>query len=93
MTPTSHGGRLRSPSTHSSNAVKAVSAMAVCDICTVVNGGIMNWARRISSNPTTDKSRGTSSDSSNACRITPIAVRSLEQTTAEGGFARQPEQT
>src|ERR1700733_4849723 len=50
-------GDLRRTSVRSAlNARRAISA---CDIFTVVKGGITNWARRMSSNPTTESSLGT----------------------------------
>ena len=71
-------------SRESSNAENDNWAISVCDICTVVSGGAMNWASLMSSNPTTDKSRGILRPRSNAARITPTAVISFEQSTAEG---------
>src|SRR3984957_14361900 len=41
------------------NALNAMRASSACDICMVVNGGIVNSDRRMSSKPTTDKSLGT----------------------------------
>ncbi len=46
------------PSTPIINALNAYSAKSVCDIWTVVNGGVVKLESRISSKPTTDKSRG-----------------------------------
>jgi len=71
-------------SRESSNAENDNWAISVCDICTVVSGGAMNWASLMSSNPTTDKSCGILRRRSNAARITPMAVISFEQSTAEG---------
>src|ERR1035438_1665728 len=67
-----------------SNPENDKEAISVGDICTVVSGGVMNWASRMSSNPMTDKSRGILRERSNAARITPMAVMSFEQSTAEG---------
>jgi len=74
----------RDGSRESSNPENDNLAISVCDICTVVSGGVMNWASRMSSNPMTDKSRGILRERSNAARITPMAVMSFEQSTAEG---------
>jgi hypothetical protein len=74
----------RDGSSESSNPENAKLAISVCDICTVVSGGVTNWASRMSSNPMTDKSRGILRERSNAARITPMAVMSFEQSTAEG---------
>src|ERR1039458_9084254 len=57
-----------------SNPENDKEAISVGDICTVVSGGVMNWASRMSSNPMTDKSRGILRERSNAARITPMAV-------------------
>ena len=45
--------------TSASSALNASRAISVCDIFTVVKGGITNCAKRMSSNPTTDSSFGT----------------------------------
>ena len=50
----------------------------------MAQGKIVNCAKCVSSNPTTDKSEGIARASSKASRMTPIAVISFEQITAEG---------
>src|ERR1700730_4687742 len=44
--------------TSANKALKARRASFACDICTVVSGGNINCARRMSSKPTSDRSRG-----------------------------------
>src|SRR5450432_2544590 len=58
----------RDGSSESSKPENAKLAISVCDICTVVSGGVMNWASRMSSNPMTDRSRGILRERSNAAR-------------------------
>ena len=68
----------------SSRALKASVASSVCDIRTVVKGGIVNCARRMSSNPITDNSCGTAMPHSYAWTTTPIAIMSFERKMAVG---------
>jgi hypothetical protein len=76
--------RLRGISTEWSSARNASLAISSCDIRTVVRGGVVNCAKCVSSNPTTDRSPGISRANSKALRLTPIAVKSFEQITVEG---------
>lgn len=52
-------------------------ASSFWDIWTVVSGGLVNSAKRVSSNPITERLSGTLIFCSYACRMTPIAVISL----------------
>jgi hypothetical protein len=51
----STSGQFNSLSTSLSSAPKAYRASSVCDICTVVRGGVKNCASRISSKPTSQR--------------------------------------
>src|SRR5882672_2270660 len=53
--------RAETPDFFSTSSIKALNASfasSVCDICTVVRGGVVNCAKRISSKPTTERSCG-----------------------------------
>ena len=62
------------------------SPIARIGCATVVSGGSMHRANRMSSNPTTERSTGTRSPLRFAVSMTPIAISSLKQKMAVGEF-------
>ena len=66
--------------------LNAVAPTSLAVIRTVVSGGFAYWASGMSSKPTMETSSGTRKPAACAACSAPIAVQSLEQTTAVGGL-------
>ncbi len=75
-------GRGEAPPMRSSSARQAAAAISIEGCRTVVSGGSVNSMSIESSDPTTDRSRGTSRPRCRAARSTPRAITSDPQTIA-----------